>query len=169
MPVKLPLSQGDKGDDVLHLQRCLNRIISAWPGLAASRLEEDGMFGPATKRAVTSFQQFFVLTPNGMVDSATWERLIYECRAAGGLKQPSVYPGYLLYFGTYDNNVRKLQQCINGIIAAKYPTLPKLAEDGDFGKMTKYAVLMFQRLFGLEQDGIVGPATWNRLMSECGI
>ncbi len=167
MSVNFPLRQGDKGDGVLQLQRCLNRVISAWPGLDAARLDEDGIFGPATKRAVTSFQQFFVLTPTGTAEPDTWERLIFECRAAGGLKPHSSYPGYLLYFGAYDNNVLKLQQCINRIITAKYPALPKLAEDGDFGKMTKYAVLMFQRLFGLEQDGIVGPATWKRLMSEC--
>lgn len=37
--------------------------------------------------------------------------------------------------------------------------------DGDFGKGTEATVKQFQGVYKLEQDGIVGNATWNKLMS----
>lgn len=36
--------------------------------------------------------------------------------------------------------------------------------DGDFGNATYTAVIAFQRMKGLEQDGIVGKATWSALL-----
>lgn len=35
--------------------------------------------------------------------------------------------------------------------------------DGIFGSQTKSAVIIFQREFGISQDGIVGPNTWAKL------
>ncbi|EKQ9065498.1 peptidoglycan-binding protein [Salmonella enterica] len=56
------------------------------------------------------------------------------------------------------NNVLKLQQLLN-----KNGTIPKLVEDGNFGKNTYNAVKIFQRHNGLNDDGIVGPQTWRKL------
>lgn len=56
------------------------------------------------------------------------------------------------------NNVLKLQQLLN-----KNGAIPKLVEDGNFGKNTYNAVKIFQRHNGLNDDGIVGPQTWRKL------
>lgn len=42
--------------------------------------------------------------------------------------------------------------------------LGKWGADGDFGQATEKAVKQFQRDWGLEQDGIIGPATWDMLL-----
>ncbi|MFR2768710.1 MAG: peptidoglycan-binding domain-containing protein [Thomasclavelia sp.] len=38
--------------------------------------------------------------------------------------------------------------------------------DGDFGKKTKEAIIVFQRNRGLVQDGVVGSNTWDWLLKE---
>lgn len=38
--------------------------------------------------------------------------------------------------------------------------------DGIFGTNTRNAVLTFQSQNGLSADGILGPLTWSRLMSQ---
>ena len=40
-----------------------------------------------------------------------------------------------------------------------------LVVDGDFGKKTKDAIIVFQKNRGLVQDGVVGPKTWPYLLS----
>lgn len=43
--------------------------------------------------------------------------------------------------------------------------LPKYGADGDYGNETIAAVKAFQKDWGLTQDGIIGPRTWERLLS----
>ena len=45
------------------------------------------------------------------------------------------------------------------------PAASNLAEDGMFGSATTAAVKAVQRLFGIAQDGIVGPQTWSVLVT----
>ena len=49
-------------------------------------------------------------------------------------------------------------------ISANYPGIPKIPEvDGFFGRSTTEAVKKFQEVFNLTPDGIIGPATWNKI------
>ena len=70
---------------------------------------------------------------------------------------PSVttVPDGMLGLGSKGNEVVQLQ---NNLIKLGYK-LPKYGADGSFGQETLNAVLQFQKDKGLEQDGIVGPAT----------
>ena len=56
--------------------------------------------------------------------------------------------------------VRAAQLLLNG----RGASVGKWGADGDFGPMTKEAVLAFQRRNGLEADGIIGPETWAALL-----
>ena len=76
------------------------------------------------------------------------------------------YPGTALRVGARGESVRQVQRCLN-IVSARHPCIQRLVEDGIFGPRTLDSVTMFQRVFALAPDGVVGPITWGRLSSEC--
>ena len=69
------LSQGASGDDVRQLQI----RVSGYPGYGAV-LALDGQYGPATKAAVTRFQQAYGLAADGIAGPATFAK-IYQLQA----------------------------------------------------------------------------------------
>ena len=74
------------------------------------------------------------------------------------------YPGYPLQNGSAGNYVTVLQVIINRI-AQNYPAIPRIYPvDGIFGPQTEAAVRQFQAVSGLTSDGIVGQATWYKLV-----
>ncbi|OUN25046.1 peptidoglycan-binding protein [Pseudoflavonifractor sp. An85] len=77
---------------------------------------------------------------------------------------PNSYPGYPLRQGTTGEDVVVLQAMLNRI-GQNYPAIPRLTQvDGIFGPKTEEAVRVFQSVFGLSVDGIVGRATWYKLV-----
>ncbi|MCC8103744.1 MAG: peptidoglycan-binding protein [Clostridiales bacterium] len=75
---------------------------------------------------------------------------------------PSSYPGYPLSVGSVGADVLKIQEQLN-TISSNYPLIPRLVPDGIFGEATQNAVKVFQSVFGLTQDGIVGSRTWYKI------
>ena len=73
------LRVGSRGESVRQVQRCLNNVAARQPSI--QRLVEDGIFGPLTLGAVTTFQRIFGLVPDGIVGPLTWGALIRECGA----------------------------------------------------------------------------------------
>lgn len=69
-----------------------------------------------------------------------------------------------LRLGSGGDEVRTLQLRLNRI-SDNYPSIPKIAlPDGVFSFDTENAVKRFQEIFGLTPDGIVGNATWYRIL-----
>ena len=75
---------------------------------------------------------------------------------------PVSWPGYNLTVGSSGDAVRQFQEQLNAI-SNNFPLIPKIAVDGIFGPATKNAVEVFQRVFDLTPDGIVGRRTWNKI------
>ncbi|MBV6623864.1 MAG: peptidoglycan-binding protein [Rivularia sp. (in: Bacteria)] len=75
--IQLPLQKGDKGNDVLVLQKFLNYVSGSTHGIL-----EDGDFGEATEQAVKNFQQSSGLTSDGCVGMQTYQEML-----AKGLNQ----------------------------------------------------------------------------------
>ncbi len=75
------------------------------------------------------------------------------------------YPGTPLSEGSVGENVVIIQSELN-LISQNYPAIPKInPRDGVFGPQTRRAVEKFQEIFNLPVDGIVGKATWYRLVA----
>ena len=127
--------------------RSLQYLLKAHGG----RVTVDGQFGPRTRAAVVSFQRSRHLAATGVVTKATWLRLIVTVRE-----------------GSTGWAVRAVQDQINFRNNKNGHTLNV---DGVFGPSTRAAVLAFQRAVATEQsgfpvDGIVGPLTWQALVTE---
>ncbi len=74
------------------------------------------------------------------------------------------YPGTPLRIGSIGDSVKRLQISLNHI-GKNYPAIPKIAyPDGIFDVVTENAVKEFQRIFNLTPDGIVGKATWYKII-----
>ena len=50
-----------------------------------------------------------------------------------------------------------------GPLVAKVQTALRVRADGVFGRVTRAAVLAFQKSHGIPQTGNVGPLTWKAL------
>ena len=166
-----PLRRGDSSQDVLTIQRQLNRIGRNYPAIGRIN-DPNGIFGQDTEDAVRAFQRIFNLTEDGVVGKATWYKIksiwsavkrLAEVQSEG-ITQDDVrliYPRQLALGDTGDA-VRDLQYFLS-VIAFFDPRIPDVTVDGSFGPATEAAVQAIQRQAGLAEDGIVGRATWNAI------
>lgn len=162
------LQQGSEGTGVRLLQYFLSYIAAFVPTVQATGI--DGFFGPATTQAVRSFQQNYSLPVTGIVDETTWYAVYnaYQGLIASIPPQymegtPIPYPGFALRVGTENEYVSVLQEYLN-YIGKTYTQIPFVPVTGYFGALTYNAVSAFQRLFGLEEDGVVDVETWNAII-----
>jgi peptidoglycan hydrolase-like protein with peptidoglycan-binding domain len=157
------LSVGARGDAVRELQQALIALGVYVAGGA------DGVFGPATRTAVSNFQRWNGLSVSGDVDEATARRLKLGTTASGGGSASSggsqagssSFVGMKL--GARGDNVRVLQQAL---IAAGISV--RGGADGWFGPATQAALISYQQANGLTTDGIVNGAVVSRLALDAG-
>ena len=73
-------------------------------------------------------------------------------------------PSRNLLLGSTGNDVLDVQLRLNRI-SVNYPSIPKIPDpDGYFDISTRDAVTEFQNIFDLTPDGIVGRATWYKIL-----
>lgn len=78
--------------------------------------------------------------------------------------QVSFFTGKSVRLGDSGETVLAVQDRLNAV-SRDYPSIPKIADvNGIFDENTENTVITFQRIFNLTADGIVGNATWNKLM-----
>ena len=80
----------------------------------------------------------------------------------GGVEES--YPGRTLQLGSAGDEVRFIQERLNRI-SKNYPNIPNISNPiGRFNTETENAVKAFQQTFDLTPDGIVGRATWYKIL-----
>ena len=166
------LKLGDKGEDVKIIQQQLNRIRKNYPGIPEIT-NENGEFNEATKNAVKTFQKIFNLTPDGIVGKKTWYKIsqIYvgvkklaELNSEGEkLPLPDKVPTNILRLGDKGEEVKNAQFLLKSI-GTFYDNILPIEVTGEFDKNMEEVVKSFQSEFGLDDDGIIGPKTWSKLI-----
>lgn len=71
---------------------------------------------------------------------------------------------YTIRVGNTGIDVKKMQYYLNQILKA--PNLRPLVEDGVYGQVTEFAVAVFQYVYNLPVDGVIGTATWNSIIAQ---
>lgn len=170
-PPASPLSLGVSGNEVLLLQRRLNRISTNYPAIPKI-YPINGFFARTTEDAVRSFQEIFDLTADGIVGTATWykiQRIYNSVKRLSDLNSEGLTFGEIslefpetLRAGSTGIGVRTVQYLLR-YIAGFVGTVESVAMDGDYGAETEAAVRSFQRTYGLREDGIVGITTYNTM------
>ncbi|MGH2756809.1 MAG: N-acetylmuramoyl-L-alanine amidase [Actinomycetota bacterium] len=136
---------GDRSAEVTDVQVRLRAL-----GFELS--DENGYFGPATERALRTFQQQRSLLVDGIVGAQTWNELVGASWRLGDrilyLKAPPMR----------GDDVSQLQRKLNamGFDAGR--------EDAIFGTNTDTAVRAFQKEYGVAEDGIFGYTSQAALL-----
>ena len=157
---------GSNGTEVSSSQRCLKKL-GYFNGPVS------GKFANLTQNAVIKFQQANRITADGVVGASTEQALQRACQSRNfstnttgrsrrrSLPQASPVAQYpTLSQGKTGAAVTSLQQRLRqlGYFNAN--------ATGIFGKITKDAVIAFQRNYRLPANGIVNRQTWDTLMGS---
>jgi peptidoglycan hydrolase-like protein with peptidoglycan-binding domain len=159
---------GMQSPNVRNLQYYL-AVIGAYYA-AVQPVSMTGYFGAETETSVKSFQQVFGLPQTGIVDRATANDLY---RAFFGIVESMpppdpeagtvvLFPGVVLREGASGEYVRILQTYLS-YVHQTYPEINDVNATGYFGPLTKSAVIAFQKLYGLPENGVVGSTVWDAL------
>lgn len=133
------VQEGDKNHPVETLQYLLRAH--------GSNLIVDGIFGVRTDAAVRAFQTSKHLVVDGLVGAHTWGALLIQVSR-----------------GSTGEAVRGVQEEFQYRNLSGDPS-QGVQVDGIFGTQTDAAVRGFQSALALVVDGIVGPRTWQALIS----
>ena len=170
LPFITEFEYGATGEEVRLIQYYL-AVIAYFNG-AIPLISITGTYDEPTFNAVSAFQGFYGLTPTGIVDEATWNLLkdiyIQTINALPDTfygERAKLFPGYFLAEGMQNEDVEDLQTYLS-FIADFYTDIPKIPVTGYFGSQTRDAVTVFQRLFGITANGIVGANTWSAIASQ---
>ena len=150
---------GSNGPEVSSSQRCLKKL-GYFNGPVT------GKFASLTQNATIKFQQANRISADGVVGISTQRALQRACqsrssnRNIGGAARSSVGQYPTLSQGQTGAAVTKLQQRLRQL--GYFNTNPT----GNFGRITKDAVIAFQRSYRITANGIVNRQTWNALMGS---
>lgn len=128
----------------------------------------DGIYGNQTAAAVRSFQRRQGLSPTGVVDQATHERIVREYEQAyieaqkAHPVQITLEPGQILRRGDRNNHIYLVQSMLT-VMHLLDPQIPAPPHTGVLDPRTAESVAAFQTYAGLPPTGEVNKRTWKDL------
>ena len=134
----------------------------------------DGIYGPSTMNAVSSFQRQYNLPITGITDQATWDNIVavYEPALIRiGKAEPIeiiIEPGGVYRIGDQNAYIYLLQSLLIQL-SNENPTINRPDHTGVFDDTTSEALAAFQFLAGLPATCELDKITWKYLVRQFGL
>ena len=128
----------------------------------------DGIYGPETMSAVTTFQRIHGLPGTGVTDSDTWDAIV-EAYDEAVIQQETAHPlwiilnpGQVIRRGERHPNLYLVQAMLT-VLSEAYESIGKPEATGILDSLTADALSSFQQLSGLPMTGNLDKHTWKQL------
>lgn len=127
-------------------------------------------FTENTKQLVMAFQNKYGLPTTGIVNAFTWAALKTDyIQTLKNIPREyftslnEFYPGRFLSEGMTGDDIINLQNFLY-IICDKTKSIPGVIVNGIFDNLTEQSVKSIQKKYNFEENGVVGPATWQKIV-----
>ena len=159
------LNYGDTGIEVEHIHYFLDAIAFLDPDIP--RLKTNSIYNDNSITMVKAFQKKYGLPVTGVFTYRDWNKLkdVYD-KILINLNNEFVndlYPDNFLSLGSSGEDVLRFQRYLLTICRYDH-SIPGVRVNGIFDDLTNKSVLKLQKDFGLDQNGIVGPILWRKVV-----
>ncbi len=163
------LQIGDTGPYIRPLNYLLNFLSYFDTDIPKLNLSGEE-FTEDTKEVVIAFQTSNNIEADGIVDKNTWNALVTSYNRTKGLipeeylyYEDKLYPGIFLSLGMTGDDILNLQNFLY-IICEKTHQIPGVRVNGTFDELTEESIKAIQKRYNLPENGVVGPATWQKII-----
>lgn len=162
---QIVIDEKSNKEKIEELQRRLVTISEEYTSIPVVNINAN--YDDLTKKAIFKLQDMMGVPNSTNINKVMWDRIcLLSSHTKDGRnsrqEEDMDESENVIKEGSKGKYVSDLQKYLN-TVAEKYPSIPKLIVDGVFGEKTKNSVLVFQKLFDLEPDGVVGVVTWDTL------
>lgn len=154
------------GQPIRALQTML-RVIAEFDSSHESIIP-DGIYGPATVRAVSVFQQKHGIPVTGITDQATWDAIwaAYEPALVSQGQAQGLFitlaPGQIYRRGACSPHIRLVQSMLM-TLREVFQSVAEPSLSGVLDEATSDSLASFQALSGLPMTGDLDKQTWKHL------
>jgi len=162
------LQYGDTGIEVEHIHYFLDAIAFLDPDIP--RLQTNSIYNNNTMTMVKAFQEKYGLPITGIFTYQDWKVLkeVYQSILKSFPVEyqdyvDELYPDYFLTKGSKGRDVIRFQRYLLKICQFDH-SIPGVRVNGLFDDLTEQSVLKLQKDFGFDQNGVVGPLLWRKVV-----
>lgn len=128
----------------------------------------DGIYGPATMKAVSVFQRHHGLPVTGITDFTTWQMILSSFEPALSAQQEAqqigivLNPNQVIRKGERSPYIHLTQAMLQGLFDV-YQSVSEPSHSGYLDECTSDSLSSFQQLCGLPMTGNLDKHTWKHL------
>ena len=157
------------GQPIRSLQTMLRLIAENDP--SHERIIPDGIYGPETISAVSTFQRLHGLPATGVTDNRTWDTVV-EIYEEALIEQQEAHPlllvlnpGQVIRKGERHSHLYLVQAMLT-VLAQTYESIGMPSASGILDDATADSLSSFQALNGIPMTGNLDKRTWRHLVLQ---